>query len=67
MNARNKSETKANRMDFETADFYARVRDAYLGIARREPERFRIVDASRSVEETQREVLDLITKSLKID
>ena len=66
MNARNKSETKANRMDFETADFYARVRDAYLGIARREPERFRIVDASRSVEETQREVLDLITKSLKI-
>jgi dTMP kinase len=29
-----------NRMDVETADFYSKVRDAYLRLAKAEPERF---------------------------
>ncbi len=45
MSGRDESHTKRNRMDDETAEFYSRVRDAYLGIAAREPDRFRVIDA----------------------
>jgi len=66
MNARGESGEKSNRMDFETVEFYERVRDAYLGIAEREPRRFRIVDASGPMEEIQRSVLAAVTDLLKI-
>ena len=49
-----------NRMDDETADFYRRVRDSYLEIARREPKRFRTLDASLSVEEIHSEVAEIV-------
>jgi hypothetical protein len=32
-------------MDVEPEEFYSRVRDAYLGIARHEPDRFRVIAA----------------------
>jgi dTMP kinase len=67
MNARGESGERPNRMDLETVEFYERVREAYLGIAEREPERFQIVDATGSVDEIQRRVLALVTTSLKID
>jgi dTMP kinase len=66
MNARGESGEKSNRMDFETIEFYERVRDAYLGIAERERGRFRIVDASGPMEEIQRNVLAIVTDLLKI-
>ena len=49
-----------NRMDLESSEFYSRVRQAYLGISQREPERFRIVDADRSREEIQQDVVALV-------
>jgi dTMP kinase len=66
MNTRGESGGRANRMDLEAAEFYERVRAAYHGIAKRERKRFRIVDASGSVDEIQRQVLDIVTTSLKI-
>jgi len=66
MNARGESGERANRMDFEAVEFYERVRDAYLGIAQREPNRFQILDASGSVDEIQRRVLEIVTATLKI-
>ena len=66
MNSRGESGERSNRMDFETVEFYERVRDAYLGIADRESRRFRIVDASGSVDEIQRRVLEIVTSSFKI-
>ena len=45
MAGRDEGHTKRNRMDEETAEFYSRVREAYLGIAEREPDRFKVVDA----------------------
>jgi dTMP kinase len=66
MNSRGESGERSNRMDFETVEFYERVRNAYLGIADREPRRFRIVDASGSVDEIQRRVLEIVTSSFKI-
>lgn len=53
-----------NRMDGETTDFYKRVREAYLEISRREPKRFRIVNASLSVEEVHSKVSEIVTKFL---
>lgn len=62
MSDRAESEAKANRMDAETAEFYHRVRDAYLTIAAAEPERFIIVEASGSVEEIQGKVDEIVSK-----
>ena len=61
---RDESETKKNRMDEETVEFYTRVRAAYLGIAEREPERFRVIDASGSLSEIQTRVIALVTPLL---
>lgn len=65
MVVRDESQTKRNRMDDETAAFYSRVRGAYLGIAEREPGRFRIVDASGPVDEVQSRVLAITLNFLK--
>jgi dTMP kinase len=62
---RDPSHAKKNRMDEETADFYARVRKAYLGIAKREPERFRVIDASGSIEEIHARVTEVVSEILK--
>jgi dTMP kinase len=66
MVARDETHTKRNRMDEETAEFYTRVRKAYLGIAKREPKRFRVIDASRSIEEIHADVVEIVAKLLKI-
>lgn len=62
MQSRGESGTKANRMDGETAEFYSRVRDAYLGIGAVEPDRFCILDGSGSIEEIQRSVIAAFEK-----
>ena len=62
MSDRAESEAKANRMDAETAEFYHRVRDAYLTIAAAEPKRFIVVDASGSVEEIQGKVDEIVSE-----
>lgn len=51
---------RVNRMDVETAEFYSRVREAYLGIAAKEPKRFRVIDANGSVEEIQARVVEMV-------
>lgn len=65
MSARDENHTKKNRMDEETAEFYERVRNAYLGIAKREPRRFRVIDAVRSIEEIHADVNTIVTKLIK--
>ncbi len=61
MLARDETLAKRNRMDEETADFYGRVREAYLAIAKREPERFVTVDASGSVDSIHAEVVSVVS------
>ena len=67
MHNRDESQAKKNRMDEETVEFYTRVRDAYLGIAKREPRRFRIIDADGEIEEIHACVVEIITTLLKIN
>ena len=66
MSARNETGEKVNRMDFEAIEFYERVRDAYLGISKREPKRFKPVDANGSIAEIHASVLQSVGKFLKL-
>ena len=53
-----------NRMDAESGDFYANVRKAYLTVAEKEPERFKVLDANGSIEETHTKVVEMVTEFL---
>jgi len=53
-----------DRLDAENADFHTRVRDAYLVLAEREPERVRVIETNRSVDETQKVVRSIIVPFL---
>ena len=64
---RGEGEAKKNRMDEETVEFYTRVRTAYLGIAEREPERFRVIDASGAIEDIQKSLIEIVAGILAIE
>ena len=64
---RDENHTKKNRMDEETGEFYTSVRDAYLRIAQREPQRFRVINAMGTMQGIHAEVVSIITEALKID
>jgi dTMP kinase len=59
------SDNRGDRLDAEDAAFHTRVRQAYLELAEREPERVRIIDAGGSIEETHARVMELVMQVLK--
>ncbi len=54
-----------NRMDAEESAFYERVRNAYLEIAEREPDRCKIVSANMPPDEVHTAVLEIVMKFLE--
>lgn len=50
------SRGSADRLDSEGCDFYARVREAYLELARAAPSRIAVIDASVPVAEVQQQI-----------
>lgn len=54
-----------DRLDSEDADFHKRVRNAYLEIAKAEPDRFRVIDARGSTQETQKAVMKIVMPFLQ--
>jgi len=50
------NEEEWNRLDREALAFHQRVRAGYLELARKEAERWVVIDAARSMEEVQRDV-----------
>lgn len=54
-----------DRLDGENAEFHTRVRNAYLEIAKAEPDRFRVIDARGAVHQTQAMVMDIVIPFLK--
>lgn len=63
-NIRSDSGEQKNRMDKEKSDFYERVRNAYLELAAKEQNRFRIINAENSVEEVHAEALKVLNEFL---
>lgn len=49
-----------DKFERETADFFARIREAYLLRAKQNPARFRVIDANRSLELVNKSVKDII-------
>jgi dTMP kinase len=47
---------ETDRLDEEEAAFYQRVRDGYLSLAKAEPERFAVIDASRDLQQVQEQI-----------
>ncbi len=54
----------ADRFEREARDFHLRVRDGYHQLAKREPARFRIVDASQSVDEVASNVWNVVKEAM---
>ena len=55
---------EVNRLDLEKLDFHKNVRNTFLDLAKRYPDRFVIIDASKSQEEVARATLDVILARL---
>lgn len=53
-----------DRLEAEKADFHARVREAFLDLARAEPDRFLVLDAARPVDEIAAAVRERIEAAL---
>lgn len=53
------------RFEKEEIEFHKRVRDGYLKIAKAEPERVKVVDATQSVETVHREIVSKTEEFLK--
>jgi dTMP kinase len=54
-----------NRFEQETRAFFGRVREGFLAIAKREPGRVAIVDASSPPAQTHQKILEVVARRLK--
>jgi len=57
---RNRNAKKEDRLEQETVEFHNRVRKGYLQIAEEEPDRIKIIDASGSIEEVNKKILEIL-------
>jgi dTMP kinase len=62
--ARNRAQGGASRLDDEPAAFHARVREGFLRLAARQPERVRVVAADGASDEVHRRVLAVLPAEL---
>jgi len=62
---RNKGINKTDRLELEDVEFHKRVRNGYLQIAAKEPERIKLVNASEGIREIQGRIIDIVTSCIK--
>jgi len=55
-----------NRFEQENRSFFTRVRNGYLAIANREPQRVVLVDARGTPQETHKKIMDIVRRKLKL-
>ena len=63
--ARNRDAKKTDRIELEDIEFHRRVREGYLAIAKGDPDRVSIVDASLPAAEVHARVWEIVSKRLK--
>ena len=52
--------TEKDRMESAGVEFFERVRQGYLEIAKKEPERVKVIDSTQSIEDIHKKVLELV-------
>ncbi|HEY8224736.1 MAG TPA: dTMP kinase [Pyrinomonadaceae bacterium] len=62
---RRSSKNKRDRLDIEKEDFHSRVREEYLRIAKAEPQRVRVIDATGSIDQTQEQLRAILVPFLQ--
>jgi len=55
---------EVNRLDLEKIEFHNKVRESFLALARRFPDRYVIIDASLSRDEVAKETMEAILSRL---
>ncbi len=63
--SRREDEADENRFEQENRAFFERVHQAYLAIARREPERVVVIDARRPIEVVHKDIVSAVRDRLK--
>jgi dTMP kinase len=56
--------SQEDRFEREKLEFHEKVRQGFLELARLEPARFRVIDASRSVAEVARQIREIVDREL---
>jgi dTMP kinase len=59
--------SEPDRFELEKTDFFNRVRQAYLSMATNNPERYKIIDASQTLEHVQLQIADTLNSFLQKD
>lgn len=54
-----------DRMESSGSEFFNKVRNGYLKIAENEPERVKVIDSTKSIEEIHKKVIALVSEMLK--
>jgi dTMP kinase len=61
---RNKGINKIDRLELEDIEFHKRVREGYHKLAAKEPERLKLIDVSRGIEEVQGRIVRIVADFL---
>lgn len=59
---RNRKVQKTDRLELEAVEFHNRVRMGFLQLAKEEPERIKLINASKGIEEVNKEVIDILER-----
>ena len=54
--------SEKDRMESAGQEFFNRVRNGYLELAKQEPDRIKVIDSTKSIEEVQKSVIENISK-----
>ena len=57
---RNRNADKKDRFELETIEFHNRVRKGFLQIAKEEPDRIKVIDASGSIESVHNKIIAIL-------
>ena len=64
--SRGRGENDEGRFEQENRAFFGRVRNGYLALAAREPQRVALIDARGAVAETHKKIVEVVRRKLKL-
>ncbi len=59
------NQREEDRLDLEDLDFHQKVREGYLILAKENPDRIKVVDANKTIDEVFEDILSLVRKFLE--